>query len=844
MSKGFVARLSVTAVCFVTGILAACGGGGGSGASSVPPSLVVTSTTISVSATTAQAAPTAPISTHIAASPNSTTQYFFSIAFTSNGITSISNTGDGTAVNYTVQFKAPTSLAPGTYKDTVTIKACADSACSSPVANSPQEVAVNYVVSNATGVGTPAVLNAIGPNAVEAGGVGFTLVVVGQNFSTSSSVQWNGAALQTAYLSPTELNAAVLPSDIAVAGTATVTVANIESTGITVSNGLPLEISATSVPSGFSGTTDTITTSANTALGGGAIVNNPFELLVNGPTGTTYYYSVSFSGTAVASLQIDGEASDQPLSTPLGPSAGRITGFTSPGGGQTITGSFTGPTEPITQIILLNAAQLGAGTYTDMITIAVCLDAQCTKPIPGSPLNVTVNYTVSGNPIADTLFSLESPSLTVEAATSSAASPTATAVISSDGLPPYGAYVTATVGSGAAIASTSFQSNLDATGTLTVTFKPPADLGSGIYSDSVHLQICFDSACTKPANPGRFTLPVTYVVDASPGIDFTVQTIPNEIQEMVWSAAKQRIYAIVPSYAASNPNSLLVINPGSATIEAVVSLGVDSNPAYLSVSDDGQFAYVVAAIPNEIERVNLATLTIDETLPLPLTALCVGIAVAPAQPHTIAVAVDDANVMVLSVFDDAAQRAQTFSTGAIEIPLMFGWGADATTMYAYDESIAGGTMYQLAAAASGLSVSHQTAGIVMQESFFGDLQFVGGLVYSGTTGAFNPATGTKLPPYPLQSTSGNFVSSGSYTIDTTLNRLFATTGDQPLGVTNGYFTLESFNMTTLSPTWIARFQAGQGGNSLLRWGTNGLAFTSGGITAPTIELISGSIVVR
>jgi len=39
-------------------------------------------------------------------------------------------------------------------------------------------------------------------------------------------------------------------------------------------------------------------------------------------------------------------------------------------------------------------------------------------------------------------------------------------------------------------------------------------------------------------------------------------------------------------------------------------------------------------------------------------------------------------------------------------------------------------------------------------------------------------------------------------------------------------------------------QAGQGGNSLLRWGTNGLAFTSGGITAPTIELISGSIVVR
>ena len=102
---------------------------------------------------------------------------------------------------------------------------------------------------------------------------------------------------------------------------------------------------------------------------------------------------------------------------------------------------------------------------------------------------------------------LEPPSLTVEAATSSAASPTATAVISADGLPPYGAYVISAVGSGAAIASTSFQSNLDATGTLTVTLKPPAGVGSGIYTDSVQIQVCFDSACTKPANNGQFTLP-------------------------------------------------------------------------------------------------------------------------------------------------------------------------------------------------------------------------------------------------------------------------------------------------------------------------------------------------
>jgi len=460
--------------------------------------------------------------------------------------------------------------------------------------------------------------------------------------------------------------------------------------------------------------------------------------------------------------------------------------------------------------------------------------------LTGSPLKITVNYTVTGNTIPDGSFSLQAASLNVEAATSSAASPTATAVISSNGLPPSGAYVISTVGSGGVIASTSFQSNLDATGTLTVTLKPPAGLGSGIYTDSVQIQVCFDSACTKPANQGQFTLPVNYVVDASAGTDFTMQTIQNSIQAMAWNATNQRIYAITPSYAATNPNSLLVINPASATIESVVSFGESSDPAFLAVSDDGQFAYVAMGIANQVVRVNLSTLIIDETLTLSQSS--VGIAVAPAQAHTVAVAIYN-NVTTLTVFDDAVQRTQTFSTGSEEIPLLFGWGTDATTLYAYDESVSGGTMYQLAAAASGLSISHQTAGIVMQQSSFNDIQLDGGLLYTGTSGVFNPATNTTLPPYPLQSSSGNLVSSQSFAVDTALGRFYAMTDDQPFGLTTGDLTIEGFNLTSRAPTWIARFASPQEGRSLIRWGTNGLAFVTGGVT-PSLVLISGSIVSR
>jgi hypothetical protein len=557
------------------------------------------------------------------------------------------------------------------------------------------------------------------------------------------------------------------------------------------------------------------------------------------PASSTFYYTVSFTGSAIASMTMEGaQSTTYGITAPTGSPAGRISGEPSPGVGATITGSF-GPTNDIA-FALIPPGEMGAGTYTDTITITVCNDAKCASPVSGSPAKILITYIVTGNPVPNTLFTPENASFTLEAPTSSASAPTTTTTITTINLPPIGAYVFTSIGTGAAIASATLQSNLNGTGTLTITGKPPASLGSGVYQDSVEVKVCFDAACTKPAAHTPFTFPVTYVVDASVGTDFTMQTIPNEIQEMVWSAANQRIYAIAPGYAASDPNSLLVINPVLATIESVVSLDASSDPVYLAVSDDGQFAYVAASIPYEVVRVNLSTLTIDETLPL--SASCVGIAVAPAQAHTVAVTTYN-DVTTLAVFDDAVQRTQTFSTGSIEIPLMFGWGADATTMYAYDESISGGTMYQLAAAASGLSVSQQTAGIVMGQSFFSNMQLAGGLVYSGTSGVFNPATGTTLPPYPLQSTNGNIVSSGSFAVDTALGRLYAITDDQPLGMTTGDLTIEGFNMTTRSPTWIARFASPQGGESLIRWGTNGLAFTTGGVT-PTITLISGSIVSR
>jgi hypothetical protein len=64
------------------------------------------------------------------------------------------------------------------------------------------------------------------PAAMPPGGPGFTLTVEGTGFVTGSVVNWNGSARATTFVTNLQLKAAITTSDIAVAGTASVTVFN------------------------------------------------------------------------------------------------------------------------------------------------------------------------------------------------------------------------------------------------------------------------------------------------------------------------------------------------------------------------------------------------------------------------------------------------------------------------------------------------------------------------------------------------------------------------------------------------------------------------------------------
>jgi hypothetical protein len=75
-------------------------------------------------------------------------------------------------------------------------------------------------------IGSPPMITSISPTSAIAGGTAFNLTVNGTNFVSGSTARFNGNARATTFVSATQLTAAILASDIASAGSFSVTVTN------------------------------------------------------------------------------------------------------------------------------------------------------------------------------------------------------------------------------------------------------------------------------------------------------------------------------------------------------------------------------------------------------------------------------------------------------------------------------------------------------------------------------------------------------------------------------------------------------------------------------------------
>ncbi|MGH9831525.1 MAG: hypothetical protein ACREBD_04105 [Blastocatellia bacterium] len=298
----------------------------------------------------------------------------------------------------------------------------------------------------------------------------------------------------------------------------------------------------------------------------------------------------------------------------------------------------------------------------------------------------------------------------------------------------------------------------------------------------------------------------------------TVRQINLLNNDIVYDAARQIIYASVPSAAGLNGNSLAPIDPATGVIGQPIFVG--SEPGKLAISDDQRYLYVALDGAGSVRRFDLATRAPGPQFyagaPFRVNAL----EVLPGKPESVAVVQYRLNSAPafesLAIYDNGARRDKAVigfgGPGAIA------FGATADEFYGNDLEVANG-FYKLAIVADGVTAQPTSRGLAG-----GEIEFANGLIYA--------ANGQVLEPETL-TLRGRVNASGPVSPDVANNRVYYLTGN---GTARA---VRAFAPDTLTPTGLVNVATENATPaSLLRWGANGLAFR----TSRRIYLIQTSLV--
>lgn len=307
----------------------------------------------------------------------------------------------------------------------------------------------------------------------------------------------------------------------------------------------------------------------------------------------------------------------------------------------------------------------------------------------------------------------------------------------------------------------------------------------------------------------------------SAGYDTRVFEMGFPTNDIIYDGVTQRIYASVPSSAGTVGNSVAAIDPATGAVESLTPIG--DEPYKLALSDDGRYLYVALKGTASVQRLEIAT----QSLYMPISLgsdpffgpyYVEDMVVLPGNGEAIAVSHKNLGISPrhagVAVYEAGVQmpNATPRHTGSNVIEV----SATATRLYGYNNETTEFGFRRMDIDASGVSVLDVTTGLF---SGFGvDIVFDGGLIYASTGQVVDPEARTLVGRYPG-------IGFGSLVRpDCTVGRTFFLTGS---GTTR---TIQAFDQATLA--FIGSIDVvGVNGTpgSLIRWGSDGLAFrTSGG----------------
>lgn len=323
------------------------------------------------------------------------------------------------------------------------------------------------------------------------------------------------------------------------------------------------------------------------------------------------------------------------------------------------------------------------------------------------------------------------------------------------------------------------------------------------------------------ALPASNSMP--FSVAAAPPAGNTISVYNAGGNDLVWNAGAGKIYVSMPGVQGDLGDAVGVVDPVAGTVTSSGFLG--SDPARLSLSDSGQYLYVALYGENAIQQLTVPGLNANSKWNLggvgtfhgPYYAL--DLQAAPGAPQTTAVTLANFDVSPSSaavvIYDGSTPRPSPLQAAAFSYSGLK-WGATASTLFAVDQGIPQDFLL-LGVGPAGAALNQHYDGIF--SSYSRDIHFdVGtGLVYTDGGQALQPSNGTIV---------GSYAASGIAVPDSTLNRVFIL-GQTPAQVGTSDYTIQSFDQANFTFVGSIPIQNVVGTpTALIRWGTNGLAFTT------------------
>jgi uncharacterized protein (TIGR03437 family) len=352
----------------------------------------------------------------------------------------------------------------------------------------------------------------------------------------------------------------------------------------------------------------------------------------------------------------------------------------------------------------------------------------------------------------------------------------------------------------------------------------------------------------------------TETTTATTGSVVTVTTIGIPASDLAWDPNRAQIYLSIPSSAGAQGNSVAILNPSTGQLGASAFAG--SEPNLLSVSVNSQYLYVSLNGASAVQRMTLPDLGLDIQIPLGSSTIfgpfsANDVEASPASDHTVLVTLEaqvDPPEAGVVIYDDATPRMKGLCGFGPSTPGCVGqilqvdyalWSPAASEVYGAESGF--GTFYTAPVSAIGFqSVASYPVG--SSSGFSGNgihYDAVTNYVYGDDGSVVNPASGLKVGTFTLAQ-SNSPIGSALMVPDGSLGLAFFLYGGLNSG---GTYTIESFDINHFTPVAAVTIPNVAGvPTHLIRWGSNGLAFTTGPgfggqpSSASAVYLISGPFV--